>query len=93
MDMKQRTLMLFMEGLNIISNNISTAGNSSQMSNRPSCVNLKRMKFSNPIPSSEVSATKGLLLMAAGRYLQCSRRTTNEILTQNNNYKLWDYIK
>jgi hypothetical protein len=40
------------------------------MSNRPSCVNLKRMKFNNPNPSSEECATGGLLLMAAGRCMQ-----------------------
>ena len=44
-----------------------TGTNSTQMSNRPSCVNLKRMKIKNRNPRTEVCATKGLLLMAAGR--------------------------
>ena len=40
------------------------------MSNRPSYENLKRMKSNNPNPRPEECTTKGLLLMAAGRYPQ-----------------------
>ena len=40
------------------------------MSNRPYGVNLKQMIFKNRYPRTEECATKGLLLMAAGRYMQ-----------------------
>ena len=51
------------------------------MSNRPFSVNFKRMKFNNPYPSPEECATKGLLLMAAGRQ------------TQSEEYRKQDYEK
>gem|GEM_PF-6844928 len=43
------------------------------MSNGPSCLDLKLMIFNNPNPRTEECATEGLLLMAAGRYLQAKK--------------------